>query len=796
MNFKRNTLGLAILAGALTLSTASNAALVDAPVALGGVLPTALTTTAAGTFYGDAMYTRMATLYGQAVTDAGLLAVAQKAVNDNVAAIAAAQAKIVAANALSAGQLIGGQTKAEIIGEQNIAIGQDALGVSLGDGSGFNGVTVSAAATLVAAQATAALSLAAQNTLSAGVISADVLSGLEIDTLAQAQATLNGAVNVASATTLGGAVEAATAKLGVAGAAANLVAGGTSDATANSLTRAAEDAAIAVLDAKAGLALNGGGAFTGVDVGATAATKDTWTVAVPAAGVTLEVRDGDRLASLEVPGDSDISALVAAINAPGSGFNFSAAEAAGTLTLTADYAGKASAVAADVTANTPVINTTAADGTVTKNVGAAGVVGADAVAAYKPTWTVALAAAEVAAATTLAAQQAGAAAIVTAQATFDAGVVSETSLNTAAVASWASAATKMTSIPSVLSEVTTAELATQAALEVTASGLEAISDVDVAAVATAEAAVTSATADQVAATAAQTAAIAANTADNTTANNQAVVDAAADLAVANAALATANAALTTANTTAYGLGNTAATASAAQTGSLRTSVVARKNVDDQAAIVAANIAEEALQASLLNSANPAAKLQAALIAQGSGDIGGALVASANSNYQLTAANKATLEIHEGLVTTNIANIATNTTNIATNTTNIATNTANIATNTADIATNTAGIPANAADIVDLDNGLSEGMANLQRVEMQMNENVDMLKSGIASALAIAGMPTAPGEGMGFSVGTGYFDGESAVAMGLTFVDGSRSYKLSLGHSGGETSASAGAAFKF
>jgi hypothetical protein len=173
-----------------------------------------------------------------------------------------------------------------------------------------------------------------------------------------------------------------------------------------------------------------------------------------------------------------------------------------------------------------------------------------------------------------------------------------------------------------------------------------------------------------------------------------------------------------------------------------------------------------------------------------------VVAAVNTNHQATkvnaegiAANVATLAVHEGLVTTNIANIATNTTNIATNT-------ADIATNTADIATNTAGIATNAANIVDLDNGLTEGMANLQRVEMQMNENVDMLKSGIASALAIAGMPTAPGEGMGFSVGTGYFDGESAVAMGLTFVDGTRSYKLSLGHSGGETSASAGAAFKF
>jgi hypothetical protein len=58
------------------------------------------------------------------------------------------------------------------------------------------------------------------------------------------------------------------------------------------------------------------------------------------------------------------------------------------------------------------------------------------------------------------------------------------------------------------------------------------------------------------------------------------------------------------------------------------------------------------------------------------------------------------------------------------------------------------------------------------------------------------MPTAPGEGMGFSIGTGYFDGESAVAMGLTFVDGNRSFKVSFGHSGSETSASAGAAFKF
>ena len=155
------------------------------------------------------------------------------------------------------------------------------------------------------------------------------------------------------------------------------------------------------------------------------------------------------------------------------------------------------------------------------------------------------------------------------------------------------------------------------------------------------------------------------------------------------------------------------------------------------------------------------------------------------------------------MTTNIANIATNTTNIATNTgniatntTNIATNTGNIATNTTNIATNTGNIASNTASIADLSSSLADSTANLQRVEMQLNDDVDMLKSGIASALAIAGMPTAPGEGMGFSIGTGYYDGESAIAMGLTYVEGNRSYKFSLGNSGGETSASAGAAFKF
>ncbi len=78
----------------------------------------------------------------------------------------------------------------------------------------------------------------------------------------------------------------------------------------------------------------------------------------------------------------------------------------------------------------------------------------------------------------------------------------------------------------------------------------------------------------------------------------------------------------------------------------------------------------------------------------------------------------------------------------------------------------------------------------------LSANVDVLRSGVAASLAHAGMPVAPGAGWGFAVGTGHFDGESAVAAGLTFRSESSSYKLSIGNSGGETTASAGAAWNF
>ena len=150
--------------------------------------------------------------------------------------------------------------------------------------------------------------------------------------------------------------------------------------------------------------------------------------------------------------------------------------------------------------------------------------------------------------------------------------------------------------------------------------------------------------------------------------------------------------------------------------------------------------------------NPAAALTSELVA-GTADAAD-LVRAISSNFNLAK---------EGMET-NASNIATNTANITTNRNNIAVNRASINQN----------------------RSMIEG---LQR-------DVDVLRSGIAAALATAGMPTLPNQGWGFAVGAGHFDGESAYAAGLTYNDEDRVYKVSVGSAGGETTVSAGAAWSF
>jgi methyl-accepting chemotaxis protein len=168
----------------------------------------------------------------------------------------------------------------------------------------------------------------------------------------------------------------------------------------------------------------------------------------------------------------------------------------------------------------------------------------------------------------------------------------------------------------------------------------------------------------------------------------------------------------------------------------------------------------------------------------------------STNTDAILANSNTSSTNAKDISTNVNTIATNAENISTNVSAIATNAENISTNVSAIATNTAAISSFSSEVTSNTGLINNNALDIQRVEIAMAENVETLKSGIASSLAIAGMPATPGEGLGLSIGAGYFAGESAVAMGLVFVDSKRTFKLSVGHAGGETSASAGTSFKF
>ena len=109
-----------------------------------------------------------------------------------------------------------------------------------------------------------------------------------------------------------------------------------------------------------------------------------------------------------------------------------------------------------------------------------------------------------------------------------------------------------------------------------------------------------------------------------------------------------------------------------------------------------------------------------------------------------------MDVHEGLVTQNIADIAANKSQIASNQSQIA----------------------------------------------SLGADVYSLRSGIAATLATAGMPMAPGKGWGMSVGVGSYESESAIAAGLTFAGEKVNFKFAAGNSGGETTLSAGAAWNF
>ena len=799
MKLKRNILGLAVAAAVASVSMPAISDEIPAPDAFDDVDATAVAGTEAA-LNGKAEYTAVNNARTNVTSTAGALetALANQAAKNKE--IADAQAAITAANALTAGQLIGGQTKAEIVAAQNTLLGQTAAGVP--DGTGYLseiGALDTAVATATKNAADAAAVLAGIET---GAISNQLSSAAGYKAAAAAQDTANGTVAAGSAAnTLGKLLYDAEQALGVAEVGGGAANGGT-DATGLYLDVVNAEAAVVAAKAQAAtdgaLGTDNYAGATGYVAAATPGVKATSSFSIADTNV-LDLRDGDTQLTFTVgtTAANDEAALIAAINAE-EGFSFTATgDGNGAITLTYDDAATAIEAyddwsAAKVAEREAVLTIDGAAAAV----GTAGT-GTTYVAQNLITYDVNVANMELAAAEAAAALQVGIASEQLAQANYDAGLATKAASLEAETAAYTAAATAYTQVDSVLQEKLAQQNVVVAGNEATAVAAETAAAEDLADVTSTAAALEAATAVETAAAADVAAAQAAYTATGgATAENLAALNAATTAKTAATAAKTAAATAATAATDAYyGVGNTAATAIAAQTGTNATAVSARADVVASQKVADGLSAQRALQVQIAADAtNPAAVLQAALVA--GDDTGGAVVAAANTNYQATqvnaagiAANVATLEIHEGLVTQNIANIATNTTNIATNTANIATNTANIATNTSNIAANT-------ASIADLNTAMADSTANLQRVEMQLNNDIDMLKSGIASALAIAGMPTAPGEGMGFSVGTGYYDGESAISMGLTYVEGNRSYKFSIGHSGSETSASAGAAFKF
>jgi|GEM_PF-3200230 len=104
-----------------------------------------------------------------------------------------------------------------------------------------------------------------------------------------------------------------------------------------------------------------------------------------------------------------------------------------------------------------------------------------------------------------------------------------------------------------------------------------------------------------------------------------------------------------------------------------------------------------------------------------------------------------------------------------------------------------------ADVLVLQNNINSNTASINSntaAISTLSEDLDVVRSGVAATLAVAGMPLAPTEGWGAAIGTGYFDGESAVAAGLTFRSDRYNFKFAVGTSGGETTGSAGVSWGF
>ena len=147
------------------------------------------------------------------------------------------------------------------------------------------------------------------------------------------------------------------------------------------------------------------------------------------------------------------------------------------------------------------------------------------------------------------------------------------------------------------------------------------------------------------------------------------------------------------------------------------------------------------------------------------------------------------------IATNVTGIATNAEGIATNVTGIATNAEGIATNVTGIATNAEGIATNVTGIATNAAGIATNTAGIAT----NSSDIDTNRSGVAMAIAMARLPTSlsPGSRGSWGISAGTFDGESAIAGGLSFrIKEKGLVSLGVSSSGGETGGGIGFSMEF
>ena len=76
----------------------------------------------------------------------------------------------------------------------------------------------------------------------------------------------------------------------------------------------------------------------------------------------------------------------------------------------------------------------------------------------------------------------------------------------------------------------------------------------------------------------------------------------------------------------------------------------------------------------------------------------------------------------------------------------------------------------------------------------LQDQMEIVRAGVAASMALAGMPAINGRGI--AIGVGSYDGESAFAVGFQIQGEQASFKVGVTSCGGETGASAGVGFNF